>query len=381
MYEAYTQNKDLYAIIAQSAFDNEYWENLEFYPEGYEIEIDGQKIICGKKTHLNKAGKERRSIGKLLNLATCYGMSGSTAGARMGKTKEEGQQLLDSFFNGFPKVKEAIDNSKNFLRKNGYVEDFVGRRRRLDDINLPKYVVTLKDQAANSNFNPFIICTDRVTKDPLIIKWEAKVAERIAASQAYQRKQAEKNRKTWTDNGEMSNKQFTLLAAEALKEGVIIQANTGRIAQAERQCFNARIQGSAATLTKIAMVKISRDKTLNDCDTKLIIPVHDELLVECPAFYADIVEKRLPEVMISAAMDVGDDVPQSCDPFNVNRWYCDEYAAVILDEFKKLEKGDDSKGVAALSRDEALAKVIANHTELPQSSIIKTIETGCDLEF
>lgn len=45
--DAYESGKDLYAIIAQSAFHNEYWENLEFYPEGYEIEIDGKKIVSG----------------------------------------------------------------------------------------------------------------------------------------------------------------------------------------------------------------------------------------------------------------------------------------------------------------------------------------------
>jgi len=45
--DAYESGKDLYAIIAQSAFHNEYWENLEFYPEGYEIEIDGKKITSG----------------------------------------------------------------------------------------------------------------------------------------------------------------------------------------------------------------------------------------------------------------------------------------------------------------------------------------------
>ena len=84
MYEAYTHGQDLYAMIAQSAYHNEYWENLEFWPEGTELDIDGQKVIAGKKTHLNKAGKERRSVGKVLNLAATYGMSGKTAGIKLG---------------------------------------------------------------------------------------------------------------------------------------------------------------------------------------------------------------------------------------------------------------------------------------------------------
>ena len=122
------------------------------------------------------------------------------------------------------------------------------------------------------------------------------------------------------------------------------------------------------------MIDIYNDPQMRAWGAKLIIPVHDELLVECPEEYADLVEKRLPEIMVNAAKRVGDDVPQSCDPYNVSRWYCDTAGAFIQEEFKKLEK----KG---LSRDEALAEVIKNHSEVPQQAIIKTIETGCDLEF
>ena len=61
MIQAYKDGKDLYCVIASKVFNNKYEDNLEFYPEGTEIELDGKKIICGHKTHLNKAGKERRS--------------------------------------------------------------------------------------------------------------------------------------------------------------------------------------------------------------------------------------------------------------------------------------------------------------------------------
>ena len=179
----------------------------------------------------------------------------------------------------------------------------------------------------------------------------------------------------------MSNKAYKELASNALKDGVIIKANTGRRAQAERQCFNARIQGGAATLTKLAMIDIFNDQRLKDLQAKLIITVHDEVLVECPAFYADKVEKILPDIMINAAKKGGNNVPQACDPYNVTRWYCDEYAAVIQEEFKKLEKGDEKKGIAPLSREEALEKIYANHNELDKDVILKTIETGCDLDF
>ena len=50
------------------------------------------KIIVKSPAKLiNKAGKERRSIGKVLNLAATYGMGPAAAGAKLGKSKEEGE--------------------------------------------------------------------------------------------------------------------------------------------------------------------------------------------------------------------------------------------------------------------------------------------------
>lgn len=392
MLEAYTHGKDLYAMIASSALGVKYEDCLEFWPEGTELEIDGKKVIAGKKTHLHKQGKENRNIGKKLNLAATYGMGGATAGANMGKTAKEGEELLENFFNDFTGLKAAIDGSKEFLRKNGYVEDFLGRRRRLPEINLPPYEFSLKikkDELAN--FNPILMCKDRSIKDEKIIKWEKIFDEEINKNIDFQRKRyleeceqrklAGKKLKEFVPKRELSNKVYEKLSKEALADGVIVVANTARIAQAERQCFNARVQGSAASLSKLAMVDIYRDEELNRLKTKLIIPVHDELLVECPAYYSEQVEKRLPEVMISAALRGGDRVPQACDPYNVSRWYADVCAAYILDEFKKLEAGNEDKGILPLSKEEAINIVINNHSEFPREAIIKTIETGCDLEF
>lgn len=375
MYEAYNEGKDLYAMIAQSAFDNEYEENLEFYPPNMELEIDGKKVITGKKTHVNKAGKERRSVGKVLNLAATYGMSGATAGARLGKTKAEGEELLKNFFEGFPGVKTAIDQSKAFLKKNGYVEDFVGRRRRLSDINLKPYEVYLKNPVENdANFNPILGCENRTTIDPKISKWEKLLQEQIDKSEAWRRMKAAEAGEAFVATGELSNKAYEKLSKEALQDGVVIQANTGRIAQASRQCFNARVQGSAASLTKMAMIDIFNDEELKRYQANLIITVHDEVLVECPEFYAEQVEKRLPQIMIEAAKKGGDDVPQACDPYSVSRWYCDAAAVAVQSEFKKYEE----KGC---TREEAFQKLYANHPELPEEAIYKTITEGIDLEF
>ena len=309
-------------------------------------------------------------------------MSSGGAASLMHKTKEEGAELLYKYFTMFDGLGSAIANAKKFLKEHGYVEGLLGRRRRLPDLFLPKYEVYLKENNDAKNFNPFINCTNRTTKDEKIIKWEGEVAKAIAESQKYQRDRAAKAGKTWTDNGEMSNAKFQELANKAYQDGVIIQANTGRIAQAERQCFNALIQGSAGTLTKKAMIDIYRDPQLRAWDTHLIISVHDEVLVECPEEYAEQVEKRLPEIMINAAIELGITAPaMKCDPYNVSRWYADSAAVAIRAEFDKLEKGDEKKGILPLTREEALQKVYDNHIEFPKEAIYKSITEGIDLEY
>ena len=356
MLEAYLEKKDLYAMIAASALNNEYGDNLEFYPEGTELNIDGKKVICGYKTHKNMQGKANRGIGKGLLLAATYGMGAATAGAQMKKTAKEGRQLLDNFFKGFPGVKKAIEDSQASLREKGYVEDFVGRRRRLTDFTLPPYTARYRDEEKQMSltFNPILGCSDRPANDPLLNEYltRAKTARR---------------------------EEFDALVQEALSKGIILRSNTGRIAQAERQCFNARIQGSAASLTKIAMLDIARDEELKSYDTHLIIPVHDELLVECKAYYADRVEKRLPEVMINAAKEVGDNVPQACDPYNVKRWYADEMATELRDLFVLYTKGDTKKNVEPVSRDEALKKIQEEFDEFSLEEIAACIDSDGEL--
>jgi len=54
-------------------------------------------------------------------------------------------------------------------------------------------------------------------------------------------------------------------------------------ANAERAAINTPIQGSAADLLKVAMVRLARDLEAQRIDARLLLTVHDEILLDCDA--------------------------------------------------------------------------------------------------
>jgi len=54
------------------------------------------------------------------------------------------------------------------------------------------------------------------------------------------------------------------------------------VAQAERQVKNSPIQGSAADITREAMLRIYEDRQIDDMGVKMLIQVHDEIVFEVP---------------------------------------------------------------------------------------------------
>ena len=73
---------------------------------------------------------------------------------------------------------------------------------------------------------------------------------------------------------------------------------------AERDAINTPIQGSAADLIKIAMVKIDRALKAENLRTKMVLQIHDELVFDCPRDEAGRVKEIVRREM-SAAYDFG----------------------------------------------------------------------------
>ena len=77
--------------------------------------------------------------------------------------------------------------------------------------------------------------------------------------------------------------------------------NQGRRQGAERAAINAPMQGTAADLIKLAMIAVQRWLEEERLSTRLVMQVHDELVLEVPAAELDRVQEHLPRLMSGVA--------------------------------------------------------------------------------
>jgi DNA polymerase I len=81
----------------------------------------------------------------------------------------------------------------------------------------------------------------------------------------------------------------------------IRSANQQRRQGAERAAINAPMQGTAADLIKMAMIAVDRHLSLAQMRTRLIMQVHDELVLEVPDDELAELRAKLPGLMCSVA--------------------------------------------------------------------------------
>jgi DNA polymerase I len=97
----------------------------------------------------------------------------------------------------------------------------------------------------------------------------------------------------------------------------INSANGNRRAGAERAAINAPMQGTAADLIKLAMIAVDKWLTEEKLQSKLIMQVHDELVLEVPDAELALVKQQLPLLMQSVATL---DVPLLAEVGVGNNW-------------------------------------------------------------
>jgi DNA polymerase-1 len=77
--------------------------------------------------------------------------------------------------------------------------------------------------------------------------------------------------------------------------------NPQRRQYAERSAINAPMQGTAADIIKRAMIDVAAWLEQHRPETRLIMQVHDELVIEVPEDYADEVGAAVVRIMEAAA--------------------------------------------------------------------------------
>lgn len=262
LIDSFLSERDIYSTLSSMAY------NLPYES-------------CTKDT---KEGKVRRNHGKVLQLALSYGMGVPSLAASLNMTKEEAKELYNKFTTNLKIAFEYGERQKAFCRLNGYVKTLWGRKRRFPDYTLPSYEIVAHDKELNHSL-------------------KVNIFKNLSH--------------TWGDS------RRELIAEIEQKYNITITDNTKKISDCATNILNAIIQGSAADMTKIAMILIYEDSLMREWDAQLVLSIHDEIIVECPEEYSQEVLERLSALMVEAASFKIKTVPFKAEGEVMNKWHKD----------------------------------------------------------
>ncbi|MEM6517586.1 MAG: DNA polymerase, partial [Bacteroidota bacterium] len=113
MMEAFQNGKDIHASTASKVFD----------------------------VSIEDVTREQRSNAKTVNFGIIYGVSAFGLSNQTDLSRAESKELIDTYYETYPKLKAYMGKQVDFARDNGYVQTVLGRRRYLKDINSRNAVV------------------------------------------------------------------------------------------------------------------------------------------------------------------------------------------------------------------------------------------------
>lgn len=328
MLKAYKEGKDLYVEIAAISFHLPYKMCLEHFPKGAPIIKDGEghwkyallnngeddgkgnfdeldysnidpkdykydKLADGE-TDTYDEGKEYRSQAKKILLGIMYGRGEKSIAEQLGCEVDEARDIKNNVYEAFPGIKVFERESNNMAKQCGYVTTLWGRKRRLPDYRLPNYDFFYLNEN-DDKINETMQVPDSIKQTYLDKLLKAKYRK----------------------------DKFAIINHAKAHDRILIVDNSSKIAKAQRQIINSRVQGSSADMSKLACIKIYNDEELKNRHVKIIIPVHDEILLETPIRYAKFVKQRFAYDMCEAPQPrLG--IPMSVDVVSADRWYGEE---------------------------------------------------------
>lgn len=119
-------------IKLQEIFNN----NWDFYST---VAIQTEKlegVSADKKApnFLKKLDPVKRNRAKAYALGIAYGMEAFALAKTLDIPQKEAEELVNGYLNGFPQLKEWREKSREFVKNNGYIKNYVGRIRHLPKV-------------------------------------------------------------------------------------------------------------------------------------------------------------------------------------------------------------------------------------------------------
>lgn len=90
---------------------------------------------------LDDVDRDQRRKAKEVNFGIPYGVSAFGLAQRLGISNNEGKEIIDAYFERFPKIKTYIEETIQYAKENEYVKTLSGRRRYIPDINATNFNV------------------------------------------------------------------------------------------------------------------------------------------------------------------------------------------------------------------------------------------------
>ena len=88
-----------------------------------------------------KVNSDMRRKSKAINFGIIYGISQYGLAKQIGVSNVEAEDFLNSYFIKFPEIKDYMETTIKFCRKNGYVNNIFGRKTHITGINDKNYNV------------------------------------------------------------------------------------------------------------------------------------------------------------------------------------------------------------------------------------------------
>ena len=106
---------------------------INAFKNGEDIHASTAAKVFG--VDINDVTREQRSNAKTVNFGIVYGVSAFGLSNQTDLSRGEAKELIDTYYETYPKLKAYMSAQVDFAREHGYVETVLNRRRYLKDIN------------------------------------------------------------------------------------------------------------------------------------------------------------------------------------------------------------------------------------------------------